>query len=263
MRRQCELLGLNRSGLYYEPASESLENLRVMRLIDEQYLGTPFYGSRRMTAWLKTQGEEVNRKRVRGLMGIMGLEAIHPGPRTTTRDADHKIYPYLLRGLTIERRDQVWSTDVTYMPLEGGFMYLAAVIDWYSRFVLSWRLSNTLDGRFCLEALEAALEGGRPEIFNTDQGAQFTAKAFTGRLESAGMAVSMDGRGRALDNVFIERLWRSLKYEDIYLKAYSSVRDLHIGLSGWFGFYNHERLHQSLAYRTPAEVYRGAESVGP
>ena len=263
MRRQCELLGLNRSGLYYEPASESLANLRVMRLIDEQYLRAPFYGSRRMTAWLKTQGEEVNRKRVRNLMGIMGLEAIHPGPRTTTRDADHKVYPYLLRGLTVERRDQVWSTDVTYIPLEGGFMYLAAVIDWYSRFVLSWRLSNTLDGRFCLEALEAALEGGRPEIFNTDQGVQFTAKAFTGRLESAGIAVSMDGRGRALDNVFIERLWRSLKYEDIYLKAYSNVRDLHIGLTGWFAFYNHERLHQSLAYRTPAEVYRGAEPVGP
>jgi putative transposase len=263
VRRQCELLGLNRSGLYYEPASESLANLRVMRLIDEQYLRAPFYGSRRMMAWLKTQGEEVNRKRVRNLMAIMGLEAIHPGPRTTTRDADHKVYPYLLRGLTVERRDQVWSTDVTYIPLEGGFMYLAAVIDWYSRFVLSWRLSNTLDGRFCLEALEAALEGGRPEIFNTDQGVQFTAKAFTGRLESAGIAVSMDGRGRALDNVFIERLWRSLKYEDIYLKAYSSVIDLHIGLSGWFAFYNHERLHQSLAYRTPAEVYCGAEPVGP
>jgi putative transposase len=263
VRRQCELLGLNRSGLYYEPASESLANLRVMRLIDEQYLRAPFYGSRRMTAWLKTQGEEVNRKRVRNLMGIMALEAIHPGPRTTTRDADHKVYPYLLRGLTVERRDQVWSTDVTYIPLEGGFMYLAAVIDWYSRFVLSWRLSNTLDGRFCLEALEAALEGGRPEIFNTDQGVQFTAKAFTGRLESAGIAVSMDGRGRALDNVFVERLWRSLKYEDIYLKAYRSVRDLDIGLAGWFAFYNHERLHQSLAYRTPAEVYRGAKPVGP
>ena len=263
MRRQCELLGLNRSGLYYEPARESLANLRLMRLIDEQYLRTPFYGSRRMTAWLTRQGEEVNRKRVQTLMKVMGLEAIHPGPRTTARDPDHKVYPYLLRGLRVERRDQVWSTDVTYIPLEGGFMYLAAVIDWHSRFVLSWRLSNTLDGRFCLEALDAALEGGRPEIFNTDQGVQFTARAFTGRLEAAGIAVSMDGRGRALDNVFIERLWRSLKYEDIYLKAYKSVRDLEIGLSGWFAFYNHERLHQSLAYRTPAEVYRGAEPVGP
>jgi putative transposase len=263
VRRQCELLGLNRSGLYYEPARESLANLRVMRLIDEQYLKAPFYGSRRMTAWLKSQGEEVNRKRVRNLMAIMGLEAIHPGPRTTTRDPDHKVYPYLLRDVTVERRDQVWSTDVTYIPLEGGFMYLAAVIDWYSRFVLSWRLSNTLDGRFCLEALEAALEGGRPEIFNTDQGVQFTARAFTGRLEAAGIAVSMDGRGRALDNVFVERLWRSLKYEDIYLKAYRSVRDLEVGISEWFAFYNHERLHQSLAYRTPAAVYRGAEPVGP
>jgi putative transposase len=263
VRRQCELLGLNRSGLYYEPARESLANLRVMRLIDEQYLRAPFYGSRRMTAWLKSQGEEVNRKRVRNLMAIMGLEAIHPGPRTTTRDPDHKVYAYLLRDVTVERRDQVWSTDVTYIPLEGGFMYLAAVIDWYSRFVLSWRLSNTLDGRFCLEALEAALEGGRPEIFNTDQGVQFTARAFTGRLEAAGIAVSMDGRGRALDNVFVERLWRSLKYEDIYLKAYRNVRDLEVGISEWFAFYNHERLHQSLGYRTPAAVYRGAEPVGP
>lgn len=263
VRRQCELLGLNRSGLYYEPAQESLENLRLMRLLDEQYLRTPFYGSRRMTAWLARQGEEVNRKRVRKLMGIMGLEAIHPGPRTTARDPDHKVYPYLLRGLTIERCDQVWSTDVTYLPLDQGFMYLAAVIDWHSRFVLSWRLSNTLDGRFCLEALDTALEGGHPEIFNTDQGVQFTARAFTGRLEEAGIRVSMDGRGRALDNVFVERLWRSLKYEDVYLKSYGSVKELEEGLEGWFAFYNHERLHQSLAYRTPAEVYHGAEPIKP
>jgi putative transposase len=263
VRRQCELLGLNRSGLYYEPAQESLENLRLMRLLDEQYLRTPFYGSRRMTAWLTRQGEEVNRKRVRKLMGIMGLEAIYPGPRTTARVPDHKVYPYLLRDLTIERCDQVWSTDVTYLPLDQGFMYLAAVIDWHSRFVLSWRLSNTLDGRFCLEALDTALEGGRPEIFNTDQGVQFTARAFTGRLEEAGIRVSMDGRGRALDNVFVERLWRSLKYEDVYLKSYGNVKELEDGLEGWFAFYNHERLHQSLAYRTPAEVYRGAEPIGP
>ena len=263
VRRQCELLGLNRSGLYYEPARESLANLRLMRLLDEQYLRTPFYGSRRMTAWLTRQGEEVNRKHVQKLMGIMGLEAIHPGPRTTTRNPDHKVYPYLLRDLTIERRDQVWSTDVTYIPLEQGFMFLAAVIDWHSRFVLSWRLSNTLDGRFSLEALDAALEGGRPEIFNTDQGVQFTARAFTGRLEEAGVRISMDGRGRALDNVFVERLWRSLKYEDVYLKSYGSVTELEEGLERWFAFYNHERLHQGLAYRTPAEVYHDAGPVRP
>ena len=263
MRRQCELLGVNRSGLYYEPAAESEANLRLMRLIDEQYLRTPFYGSRRMAAHLAARGEPVNRKRVQRLMRIMGLEAIYPKPRTTTRSPDHKIYPYLLRDLTIDRCDQVWSTDVTYLPLEGGYMFLAAVIDWHSRFVLSWRLSNTLDGRFCLEALEAALGGGRPEIVNADQGSQFTARAFTGRLEEAGVAVSMDGRGRALDNVFIERLWRSLKYEDVYLKSYRTVREMATGLSGWCASYNHERPHQSLGYRTPAEVYHGAKPVGP
>jgi len=263
VRRQCELLGVNRSGLYYKPAVEAPANLRLMRMIDEQYLKAPFYGSRRMAAWLAREGEEVNRKRVVRLMALMGLEAIHPRPRTTVRDPDHKVYPYLLRGVEIDRRDQVWSTDVTYIPLEGGFMFLTAVIDWYSRYVLSWRLSNTLDGRFCLEALEAALEEGSPEIFNTDQGVQFTARAFTGRLEESGIAVSMDGRGRALDNVFVERLWRSLKYEDIYLKAYSSVRELEAGLKGWFIFYNHERPHQGLADRTPAEVYNGADPVSP
>jgi len=263
VRRQCELLGLCRSGLYYEPAGESEADLRLMRLIDEQYLRTPFYGSRRMAAHLTARGEPVNRKRVQRLMRIMGLEAIYPRPRTTTSNPDHKIYPYLLRDVTIDRCDQVWSTDVTYLPLEGGYMFLAAVVDWHSRFVLSWRLSNTLDGRFCLEALGAALGGGRPEIFNTDQGSQFTARAFTGRLEEAGVAVSMDGRGRALDDVFVERLWRSLKYEEVYLKAYQTVREMEAGLSGWFTFYNHERPHQGLGYRTPAEVYCGAKSVGP
>lgn len=259
VRRQCELLGLGRAGLYREPARESDENLRLMRLIDEQYLVTPFYGSRRMAAWLIRRGEAVNRKRVQRLMRTMGLEAIHPGPRTTTRNPDHEIHPYLLRGVTIDRRDQVWSTDVTYLPLEDGYMFLAAVIDWHSRIVLSWRLSNTLDGRFCLEALG----GGRPEIFNTDQGSQFTAKAFTERLEDAGVAISMDGRGRVLDNVFVERLWRSLKYEEVYLKAYRNVREMAAGLEGWFAFYNHERPHQSLGYRTPAAVYRDAEPVRP
>jgi putative transposase len=256
IRRQCELLDLNRSSFYYELAKETIENLRLMRRIDEQYLKTPFYGSRRMTAWLAREGEEVNRKRVKRLMGLMGLEAIYPGPRASVRDADHKVYPYLLRGVAIERRDQVWSSDITYIPMQHGFMYLTVVIDWYSRYVLSWSLSNSLDGRFCLETLEEALRGGKPEIFNTDQGVQYTAKSFTGRLESAGVSVSMDGRGRALDNVFVERLWRSLKYEEVYLKDYQSVAELVSGLTSWFRFYNHERPHQSLKYRTPAEVYQ-------
>ncbi len=258
IRRQCELLGLNRSSFYYEPAKETIENLRLMRRIDEQYLKTPFFGSRRMAAWLAREGEEINRKRVKRLMGLMGLEAIHPGPRTTVPNPDHKVYPYLLRGVKVERRDQVWSSDITYIPMHQGFMYLTAVIDWHSRYVLSWGLSNSLDGRSCLEALEEALRGGKPEIFNTDQGVQYTARSFTGRLESAGVAVSMDGRGRALDNVFVERLWRSLKYEEVYLKDYRSVAELVSGLTSWFRFYNHERPHQSLKYRTPAEVYQEA-----
>jgi putative transposase len=258
VRRQCELLGLSRSGLSYEPAGESAENLRLMRRIDEQSTACPFYGSRRMTEWLIQQGEEVNRKRVRRLMRVMGLEAIYPKPRLSTPGKGHKVYPYLLRGVAIERADQVWSADITYVPMTGGFMYLAAVIDWFSRYVVAWRLSNTLDGSFCLEMLEDALRGGRQEVFNTDQGVQFTAAAFTGRLESAGVAVSMDGRGRALDNVFVERLWRSVKYEDIYIRGYEAVPELHRGLGRYFGFYNDERLHQSLGYRTPAAVYRGA-----
>jgi putative transposase len=255
VRRQCELLGLNRSSLYYEPAGETAENLRLMRKIDEQYTACPFYGSRRMTAWLVDQGEEVNRKRVQRLMRTMGLEAIYPKPRLSTAGQGHKVYPYRLRGVKIERPDQVWSTDITYVPMTGGFMYLAAVIDWFSRYVIAWRLSNTLDGSFCLEMLEEALRGGRPEIFNTDQGVQFTAEAFTGCLESAGVAVSMDGRGRALDNVFVERLWRSVKYEDIYIRGYEVVPELYQGLGRYFGFYNNDRLHQSLGYRTPAVVY--------
>lgn len=260
VRRQCELLGLSRASLYYEPATETAENLRLMRKIDEQYLKTPFYGSRRLTAWLVKQGEEVNRKRVRRLMALMGLEAIHPGPRTTLRNPDHKVYPYLLRDVAIERRDQVWSSDITYLPMPCGFMYLTVVMDWYSRYVLSWRLSNSLEGRFCLETLEEALRGGKPEIFNTDQGVQYTSRSFTGLVESAGALVSMDGRGRALDNVFVERLWRSLKYEEVYLKSHENVSDLESGVSSWLQFYNHERLHQSLGYRTPAEVYRESTS---
>lgn len=259
VRRQCELLELSRSSLYYEPGGEVAEDLRLMRLIDEQYTARPFYGSRRMTVRLNEQGEEVNRKRVQRLMRVMGLEAIYPKPRLSLAGKGHRIYPYLLRGVTVERRDQVWSTDITYVPMSSGFMYLAAVIDWYSRYVIAWRLSNTLDGSFCLEMLEEALRGGRPEIFNTDQGVQFTAAAFTGRLESAGVAVSMDGRGRALDNVFVERLWRSVKYEDIYIQGYDTVPGLHHGLARYFAFYNDERPHQSLGYRTPAAVYRGTK----
>jgi putative transposase len=215
------LLGLNRSSLSYEPVGETFENLRLMRLIDEQYTACPFYGSRRMTAWLVEQGEEVNRKRVQRLMRTMGLEAIYPKPRLSLAGKGHKIYPYLLRGVEVERADQVWSTDITYVPITSGFMYLAAVIDWFSRYVIAWRLSNTLDGSFCLEMLEEALRSGKPEVFNTDQGVQFTAVAFTGRLESAGVAVSMDGRGRALDNVFVERLWRTVKTEP------TTTRNLH------------------------------------
>ncbi len=256
IRRQCELLGLNRSSLYYEPAGETPENLRLMRLIDEEYTAHPFYGSRRMTVYLMRQGEAVNRKRVQRLMGIMGLEAIYPKRRLSVPGVGHRIYPYLLRDVRVERPDQVWSTDITYVRLVHGFMYLAAIIDWYSRYVIAWRLSNTLDGSFCLDMLEEALAQGRPEIFNTDQGVQFTASAWTGRLETAGVAVSMDGRGRCLDNVFVERLWRTVKYEDIYPHAYETVAGLQGGLGRYFPFYNQERPHQSLDYRTPAEVYR-------
>jgi putative transposase len=251
------LLGLNRSTLYYEPAVETAQNLALMRRIDEQYTARPFYGSRRMTVWLMQQGEEVNRKRVQRLMRLMGLEAIYPKPKLSVAGRGHRIYPYLLRDVRITRRDQVWSTDITYIPMARGFMYLAATIDWYSRYVIAWRLSNTLDGSFCLDMLEEALSRGRPEVFNTDQGVQFTAEAWTNRLKVAGVQVSMDGRGRCLDNVFVERLWRSVKYEDIYLRCYDAVPELDDGLRRYFGFYNDERPHQALAYRTPALVYQG------
>jgi putative transposase len=256
IRRQCELLGLSRSSFYYEPAEVSGDDLRLMGLIDRQFTARPFYGSRRMVVWLGQQGEDVSRKRVRRLMRVMGLEAIYPKPRLSLAGKGHRIYPYLLRNVKVERVDQVWSTDITYIPMASGFMYLAAVIDWYSRYVIAWRLSNTLDGSFCTEMLEEALGSGRPEVFNTDQGVQFTASAFTGRLESAGVAVSMDGRGRALDNVFVERLWRSVKYEDVYIWCYETVPELRVGLGRYFGFYNEERPHQSLGYRTPGAVYR-------
>jgi putative transposase len=262
VRRQCALLGLSRPALYYEPAGESADNLRLMGLIDRRYTDCPFYGSRRMAVWLKRdRGEAVNRKRVQRLMRRMGLEAVYPKPKLSG-GPKHKVYPYLLRGVAIDRPDQVWSTDITYVGLPAGFMYLAAVMDWHSRCVLSWELSNTLDGSFCLDALERALAGRRPEVFNTDQGVQFTAAAFTGRLERAGVRVSMDGKGRCLDNVFVERLWRTVKYEDVYLKGYETVPQLRAGLAHYFGFYNRERRHQSLGYRTPAQVYRSGRRSG-
>ena len=244
-------MGLARSTCYYQPAGESRENLELMRAIDQQYLKTPFYGNRRMSEVLG-----FNRKRIQRLMRVMGIAAISPKRRTTQPAAGHKIYPYLLRDVAITRPDQVWSTDITYVPMSHGFLYLVAVMDWYSRYVLSWRLSNTMDGGFCLEALEEALGRSRPEIFNSDQGSQFTCRAFTSRLESRDIAISMDGRGRALDNVFIERLWRSVKYEEVYLKDYTTAWEVEDSLTSYFRFYCQERIHQSLGYRTPAEVYR-------
>jgi putative transposase len=255
VRRQCELLGVNRAGLYYQPMGESEENLRLMRLMDEQYTRAPFYGSRRMTAWLATQGFEVNRKRVARLMALMGIEAVYPRPKLSRPGEGHKIYPYLLSGVAVERVNQVWSTDITYIRMAQGFVYVVAVMDWFSRFVLSWSLSLTMEIDFCIEALRSALRRGRPEIFNSDQGSQFTSERFTTELEAREIAISMDGRGRCMDNIFIERLWRSLKYEEVYLKDYRSVTEARAGIEKYLRFYNQERLHQSLDYRTPAGLY--------
>jgi putative transposase len=238
LRRQCELVGISRTGYYYQPVPESPQNLLMMRLLDQQYTRTPFYGTRRLTTYLNRLGYTINRKRVQRLMCKMGLEAIYPKPRTSQKHPQHRIYPYLLRGLSIDHPNQVWSTDITYVPMPQGFMYLVAVIDWHSRYVLSWRLSNTLEVDFCLDALEEAFIVNKPEIFNTDQGSQFTSPRSTNRLEDENIRVSMDGRGRALDNIFIERLWRSVKYEDLYIKAYDTVPELHKGLSDYFLFYN-------------------------
>ncbi len=257
MRRQCDLLGVNRSGLYYQPVGESEENLLLMRLIDEEYTRHPFYGSRRMTVWLCNQGHEVNRKRVSRLMEVMGIEAIYPKPRLSQPGEGHKIYPYLLKGVEVTRVNQVWSTDITYIRMAEGFVYLVAVMDWFSRFVLSWGLSVTMELDFCVEALKRALGRGRPEIFNSDQGPQFTSEKFTGELDKRGITISMDGRGRCFDNIFIERLWRSLKYEEIYLRDYALVPEARAGIGHWFRFYNQQRPHQSLGYRTPAELYLG------
>ena len=257
MRRQCALAAVTRSGFYYTPASESEENLMLMRLIDEQYLRRPEYGSPRMSDWLRDKGPGVNHKRVERLMRKMGLLAITPGPHTSKPAPGHKFYPYLLRGVQIERFNQVWSTDITYVPMRKGFLYLTAVMDWHSRYVLSWELSNTMESLFCVEALERALEWGEPEVFNTDQGAQFTSEAFTKVLLDKRIAISMDGRGRALDNVLIERLWWTLKYEEIYPKAYADGLALHQGLGDYFAYYNGERRHWALDKKTPAEVFVG------
>ena len=249
------MLGLARSSYYYQAVGETEENLHLMRLLDEQYTKTPFYGILKMTAWLKTQGYHVNEKRVARLLRLMGLEAVYPKPRLSLPDSTAHCYPYLLRGVTIERVNHVWSTDITYIRTTRGFVYLVAVIDWFSRYVLSWEISTTLDVNFCLDALDRALRVARPEIFNSDQGVQFTSHEFTTRLETAHIRISRDGRGRALDNIFVERLWRSVKYEDVYLKEYDTVSVAVQNLKEYFTFYNQERLHQSLGYLTPAAVY--------
>jgi len=255
--RQCELIGLNRSMWYYRPVDESEEDLLAKRLIDEQYTSTPFYGTRRMKVHLKSKGLDINRKRVTRLMREMGIQAIYPKPKLSMSDSGHKIYPYLLRGLSISRPDQVWSSDITYIRMSKGFVYLTAVMDWYSRYVLSWSISNTMDVHFCLDALHKALLKSRPEIFNTDQGSQYTSTAFTDMLINEDIRISMDSRGRAFDNIFIERLWRSVKYEEVYLNEYESVKHVVQGITRYFEFYNTERPHQSLGYKTPYEVHYG------
>ena len=227
----------------------------LMNQIDKQYTKTPFYGVPRITAWLKREGYEVNRKRIRRLMRVMGIEAIYPKPNLSKSLKEHKKYPYLLKGVTIEHPDQVWSTDITYIRLAQGFVYLVAIMDWHSRYVLSWELSNTLGKEFCLKALEDALRRSKPGIFNTDQGSQFTSQEFTGRLQASGIRISMDGKGRVFDNIFVERLWRTVKYEEVYLHSYQSVREALLGLKRYFRFYNRERLHSSLGYMTPYEIH--------
>lgn len=255
MKRQCALLKVSRSSLYYQPASAPPADLELMRKIDEQYLKTPFYGSRRMTEHFRRLGLIVSRKRIRRLMRLMGLEAIYQKPRTSVAAPGHKIYPYLLGGLTIDRPGQVSAADITYIPMARGFVYLVAIMDWHSRFILGWRVSNTMEHDFCTEALKESLLYGLPEISNTDQGSQFTSDDFTDVLKEIGVAISMDGKGRWMDNVFVERLWRSLKYEEVYLKAYDSVLEAREGIAAWIEFYNFERPHQALGYRTPWEAF--------
>lgn len=255
--RQCALLGLARSSYYHVCVPEPEENLRLMRLIDETYLAYPFFGSRQMARWLRRQGERVNRKRVQRLMSRMGLEAIYQKPNLSRANAAHRVYPYLLRNLAVTRPNQVWATDITYVPVQGGYAYLCAVIDWHSRYVLAWELSNTLDASFCVRAVQRALAvHGAPEIINTDQGCQFTSAEFTQPLLALDVKLSMDGKGRCLDNVFVERLWRSVKYEEIYLKSYRSLVDAHAQLDTYFRFYNERRPHSTFGDATPGEIYR-------
>ncbi len=276
IRRQCELLGLSRSSYYYQPrrsskksknigtniaipVQETEKNLKIMNRIDELYMKYPFYGSRSMRTVLNREGYHVNRKRIQRLMHLMGIQAIYPKPRLSIASKGHKIYPYLLKDLVIDKANQVWCSDITYIRLAHGFVYLVAIMDWYSRFVLSWRISNTLDTEFCIEALREALVHSKPEIFNTDQGCQFTSIEYTGLLKEAGIKISMDGRGRVFDNIMIERLWRTLKYQDIYIKDYQTVMELIAGLDAYFQFYNYERPHQSLQDKTPAMIYYNYE----
>lgn len=255
VREQCRILGIHRSNVYYEPVPESAENLQLMRMMDEEHLKRPYRGSRQMMDFFKDEGLVVNRKRIQRLMRIMGIEGLSPKRRTTLQNKGHKVYPYLLRNLEISRPNQVWCCDITYIPLPLGFLYLVAVMDWYSRYVISWRLSNSMDVDFCVEALEEAFTQGKPEICNTDQGSQFTSREFTGVLKAQDVAISMDGKGRAIDNVMIERLWRTVKYEEVYLKEYTSGTECHKGLSEYLDYYDHRRRHQSLNHRTPWEVY--------
>jgi len=255
IRQQCELLDISRSGWYYQPKGISEEDLALMKLIDEQYMKTPVYGSRKIAAELRRKNHAVGRKRVRRLMRLMGIRAIYRRPRTSKPGKDHRIYPYLLKDVKITRPSQVWSADITYIPMAKGFLYLVAIIDWYSRYVIAWGLSNTLDAGFCVEALQDALRKGKPEIFNTDQGSQFTDEEFTGVLQKHNIRISMDGKGSYNDNLFIERLWRTVKYEEVYLKAYQDGREAGISLGSFFRYYNTERPHQALGYRTPAEVF--------
>jgi len=251
-------LGLSRSSYYYQPAGEKPLNLELMRIIDEQYTKTPFYGVPRMTHVLRAMGYPIGHKRIERLMRIMGIQAIYPKKNLSRANASHQRFPYLLKGLDINRPDQVWSIDITYIRMKAGFMYLVAVMDWFSRYVLSWRISNSLDTLFCIEALEEALVKRKPDIFNSDQGSQFTSDEFISAVQARGIRISMDGRGRAMDNIMIERLWRSVKYEEVYLKDYQTVRDVLDGLYGYFRFYNSERPHQSFGYRTPASMYFGS-----
>ena len=262
IKQQCSLLGLCRSGYYYSPQGLSEKDLVLMRLIDEQYTRCPFYGSRRMRDWLRDQGHAVGRDHVRRLMRLMGIEAIYPKRRTTIPDREHRVYPYLLKGLSIDRPNQVWAVDITYIRLLKGFCYLVAIMDWFSRYVLSWELSVSLEVDFCLDALDEALLLGKPEIFNSDQGSQFTSKDFTDRLKDAGIQISMDGKGRVFDNIMIERLWRSVKYEEVYLRDYENVLVARESLRKYFIFYNELRRHQGLKGLTPLEAYKGLVKIG-